>query len=144
MKIAPNDVLVDVGCGKGRVLAWWLSRGYRNRMIGLELDPRIAAATAARFAAASNVRVIAGDAVENLPPDGTLFWLFNPFDEPVLRAFRDRLKQCCEEGARLVYSHARHLAVFSGDAAFTCEPLCPGWLGTRARPTYLIQLSFRA
>jgi hypothetical protein len=26
-RIGRDDVLVDVGCGKGRVINWWLSRG---------------------------------------------------------------------------------------------------------------------
>jgi hypothetical protein len=25
------DVLVDVGCGKGRVINWWLKCGFRNK-----------------------------------------------------------------------------------------------------------------
>jgi hypothetical protein len=30
--IAPDDVLVDVGCGKGRMINWWLSRRLRNQI----------------------------------------------------------------------------------------------------------------
>jgi len=44
-RIGRDDVLVDVGCGKGRVINWWLSRGLRNRMYGIEIDPEVAAAT---------------------------------------------------------------------------------------------------
>jgi SAM-dependent methyltransferase len=139
--IRPDDVLVDVGCGKGRVIAWWLALGCRNRIVGLELDPRVAAATAARFAAAANVAVVAGDALEHLPADGTLFWLYHPFEEPVLRAFRDRLKEVCRGEVRLVYNQARHLDVFREDPAFTCESLAPGWLATG--PVSLIRLRRR-
>ncbi|MHB1423507.1 MAG: methyltransferase domain-containing protein [Gemmataceae bacterium] len=141
--IRPDDVLVDVGCGKGRVLSWWLTMGYRNRMIGLELDPRIAARTAARFAGAPNVQIITGDAIENFPPEGTIFWLYNPFHEPIVRAFRDRLKQPGMAEARLIYAHAKHLDTFSQDTDFNCQILDPGWLGTWARPTYLIQFQPR-
>src|SRR5262245_64681390 len=37
--VDPDDVLVDIGSGPGRVLNWWLSQGFRNRMVGIELDP---------------------------------------------------------------------------------------------------------
>lgn len=43
--IGEQDVLVDVGCGKGRVINYWLSQGYTNKMVGLELDPQVAAQT---------------------------------------------------------------------------------------------------
>jgi len=138
--IAPDDVLVDVGCGKGRVIGWWLFQGFRNRIIGIELDPRVATVTAARFAGVSNVRVIAGDVLDNFPAEGTLFWLANPFGTPVMRAFRDRLKQAARGEVRIIYTNARHLEAFQEDAAFVCEPLRTGWLVTW--PTYLIR--FRA
>jgi len=49
-RIGRDDVLVDVGCGKGRVINWWLSRGLRNRIVGIELEPEVASATAKRLA----------------------------------------------------------------------------------------------
>lgn len=30
LQITPADVLVDIGCGKGRVINWWLGRGLRS------------------------------------------------------------------------------------------------------------------
>jgi spermidine synthase len=50
-RIGPRDVLVDVGCGKGRVINWWLSQGLRNRIVGIEINPAVAAATAKACAA---------------------------------------------------------------------------------------------
>jgi len=88
-RIRGDDVLVDVGCGRGRVLNYWLRARLPNRIIGLELDPEIAAETANRLAGYENVRVISGDALPNLPTDGTLFYLYNPFAEPFIRRFAD-------------------------------------------------------
>jgi len=88
-RIRGDDVLVDVGCGRGRLLNYWLSIGLANRIIGLELDTYIAAQTAARLAHES-VTVIAGDALLNLPASGTLFYMYNPFAEPLVRQFADR------------------------------------------------------
>jgi SAM-dependent methyltransferase len=136
--VRPEDVLVDVGCGKGRVVGWWVTAGYRNQIIGVELDPRVATATAARFAGVSNVRVIAGDIIANFPAEGNVFWLYNPFDLGVMRDFRDRLKQVGRTHARIVYFNARHMEAFREDPCFVCEALDPGWLATC--PCYLIQL----
>src|SRR5262245_8164312 len=50
-----EDVLVDIGCGKGRVINYWLDQGYRNRMIGLELDEQITAVARKRLGRYPNV-----------------------------------------------------------------------------------------
>src|ERR1700720_2043518 len=85
---APADVLVDVGCGKGRLLNWWLSRGLSNRIVGLEIDPEIAAHTRHRLRKYRNVTILPGDGIENLPADGSLFFLFNPFQKPMVSRFK--------------------------------------------------------
>ena len=41
-----DDIFVDVGCGKGRVMNFLLKKGVTNRIIGIELDPQIAGQTA--------------------------------------------------------------------------------------------------
>ena len=79
-RVRDDDVLVDVGCGRGRVLSWWLRQGYRNRMIGLEIDEEIAADTSRRLARYPRLSIVSGDAVENLPDAGTLYFLALPAD----------------------------------------------------------------
>ncbi len=79
-------MLVDIGCGKGRVINFWLHQGLTNRLIGLELDPDVATAAQQRLAPYRNVQIIVGDAIENLPTDGTLFYLYNPFERPIVEA----------------------------------------------------------
>jgi hypothetical protein len=127
--IREGDVLVDVGCGKGRVLNWWLSRGYRNKIIGIELDPAIAEQTRRRLRRFHNVCVITGDVIENLPPDGTVYYLYNPFTLPVVRAFSDRLARSLDgsKEVRIYYFHpsSASLAVFEND---------PRWQIAERRP----------
>jgi hypothetical protein len=90
-RIKTSDVLVDIGCRKGRVINWWLSQGLRNRMIGIELDEKIANGTRKRLRRYENVSIIHGDASHNIPAGGTLFYLYNPFPKPVVKASKDRL-----------------------------------------------------
>jgi SAM-dependent methyltransferase len=79
--VGPDDVIVDVGCGKGRSLNWFLERYPANRIVGIELDPDICADTAKRLRKHERVTVVCGDATAMLPDDGTVFYLFNPFAE---------------------------------------------------------------
>ncbi len=87
VEIEPDDAIVDVGCGKGRSLNWILDHFPANKIYGIELDPEICAKTARRLRRRRNVTIICGDASELIPPDGTLFYLFNPFDGPVMERF---------------------------------------------------------
>jgi SAM-dependent methyltransferase len=118
--VALDDVIVDVGCGKGRVINWLLSHHPTNRIVGIELDPEICARTAHRLRRRPNVEIRCGDAVELLPPDGTVFYLFNPFDEDVLRRFADRLagRASRPERVRLVYYNSRFATVLTDDERY--------------------------
>jgi hypothetical protein len=111
--IRDNDVLVDVGCGKGRVINFWLGRGHRNRIVGVELDETIASVTRARLARFLNVEIISGDAAESVPADGTLFFLFNPFDQKVMKRFAEQLKR--SPHARIIYWYCMHVDIFKND-----------------------------
>jgi SAM-dependent methyltransferase len=86
-----DDVVVDVGCGKGRVINWPLRFHPHNRVIGIELDPGVAVRTARRLRRYKHVRIVCGDVRENIPPEGSLFYLYNPFDADTMRGFIDAL-----------------------------------------------------
>jgi hypothetical protein len=115
-----NDVLVDVGCGKGRVINWWLSKYPKQRIYGIELDPDVAAKTAIRLRRYTNVTILAGDACRLLPADGTVFFLFNPFDENVMRRFITALTTLPETQAprRIIYYFCRFKELFAQDSRF--------------------------
>ena len=68
VRIDEADVLVDVGCGKGRVLNYWLHRGLRNHMVGIEIDERWAEFAARRLARFPNVDILCGDAFDLILP----------------------------------------------------------------------------
>jgi hypothetical protein len=88
--INPDDVLCDVGCGDGRVIAWWVSQGLQNKILGLELDSATALSTSCRFERYSNVRILHCDATHMLPV-ATVFYLFNPFTGDMMRRFADQI-----------------------------------------------------
>lgn len=113
VEIAPETVLVDIGCGKGRVINFWLSKKYTNRIYGLELDPVIASQTAAQFSKWENVKIISGDAISHLPTDGTLFYFYNPFSEEKVKDFENRLADPSQFGkVQIIYYNPKSLHVF--------------------------------
>jgi len=122
-RIKSSDVLVDIGCGKGRVINWWLGHGCRNKIIGLELDGKIADKTRQRLCRYKNVSIITGDAVQNFPADGTLFYLYNPFKAHIMEAFKKRfinLFSNCDN-ISILYYNPKHVEVFRSDPIFTVE-----------------------
>ena len=124
--VQPDDVIVDVGCGKGRALNWFLGHHPGHRIIGIELDPGICARTAWRLRRHRRVTVICGDASAIVPPDGTLFYLFNPFDRTATIRFRDALVATRANAAgrtRIVYYFCNELEVFDEDPRFSVRVL---------------------
>jgi SAM-dependent methyltransferase len=133
-EVSPDDVIVDVGCGKGRAINWFLSQYPRNRIVGIELDPDVCARTAKRLRKHPNVAVLCGDATELLPADGTLFYLFNPFDEPIIARFAEALLRTGSEGRRVVYYNCKYLGPFEDEPRFEVT----GLEGTRNHPSALV------
>lgn len=127
-RIKPTDVLVDIGCGKGRVINWWLDEGYKNKIIGLELDEDVASKTSGRLNKYSNVIIIAGDAIQNIPDDGTLFYLYSPFNEGVMLRFSARLKEMFmgKKDISLIYYNPEHAKVFESDECWLVEKIDAG------------------
>lgn len=113
-RVRGGDVLVDLGCGRGRVLSTWLRAFPGHQIFGVELDPKLAERTRERFAGRSACRVIEGDAVTSLPPEGTLFYMFNPFDRATVERLRDALEATTpsEPPVRILYSNPRHADLF--------------------------------
>lgn len=113
--ILPSDVLVDVGCGKGRVLNWWLSQGFTNKLVGIELDPEIAASLRRRLRRYHNITILSGNASEVLPAEGTIFYLYNPFGASTLTQVKKRIETDCHGDVTVLYYNPRHIGVFAED-----------------------------
>ncbi|MEM7112588.1 MAG: class I SAM-dependent methyltransferase [Chloroflexota bacterium] len=122
-RIKPTDVLVDVGCGKGRVINWWLSQGHKSEIYGLELDPDVAENARQRLAKWDNVTIVTGNAVENIPANANVFYLYHPFNRPVMVAFKERLMELFDkdDDITLLYHMIHHVDVFADDPAWTVQ-----------------------
>jgi len=141
--IKKDDILVDIGCGKGRVFNFFLHRGFKNKFIGIEVDPVIAKLAKKRLHKYSQIEIVIG-AIENegiLPIEGTVFYLFNPFSETIVKNFSDQLATKVKHGhykmsdrPLIVYYYCYHLNIFEAnpiwnvkrlDTQFDAAIICP-------------------
>ena len=115
--IGESDVLVDVGCGKGRVINYWLHIGCKNRIIGVELNERVADRTRERLKGYPNVTIITGNILDRILPDASLFFLYNPFHEPTMAKFKAVLLSTVrkKKELRVVYFNSVHRNLFDDD-----------------------------
>ncbi len=132
--IDPGDILVDIGCGKGRVIKWWIGQEYGNRIIGIELDPVVAGQTRRRFSHVQNVDILDGDAAEIIPRSGTIFYLYNPFNRKKMMEFQTQLVKRSHDisRVRLLYNNCKHVDVFESDDNWRVKRIDIG--GSRFKP----------
>jgi hypothetical protein len=117
--VSADDVLVDVGCGEGRVINFWLSLGWKNPIIGIEAVETVADQARKRYRKYPNVSIVSGDALANLPCNGTLFYLYNPFGDEVVAQFEKAVRPL---NARIVYHQNNYMEPFD-TTRWQIEPL---------------------
>lgn len=109
-RLRRGDKVVDVGCGKGRVLNFLLSLDLDLDITGIEVDEAVAQATAERLRGYPKVRVLVGDARKQLPASFDLLYMYNPFNASVMVEFEPLLRS---RATRIVYYNPLHLKAFS-------------------------------
>lgn len=84
-EVCTDDVFIDVGAGKGRVVIEAATHYDFGRVMGVELSPELASVARANVSAASSLRchdieITVGDATQfRIPDDVTVIFLYNPF-----------------------------------------------------------------
>jgi SAM-dependent methyltransferase len=108
-KLSGNTSIVDLGCGKGRVMMVAAHFGF-NRMTGIDFAKEVCEEAKANMAKKEKQfpgiswKVI-NQNVENydITPDDSVFFMFNPFDYSVLKNFLRKLDISCDEFPRSTY-----------------------------------------
>jgi cyclopropane fatty-acyl-phospholipid synthase-like methyltransferase len=126
LMLQPSDVLVDIGCGKGRILCV-AGRAGIARCIGIEIDPALAAM------ANQNARTLRGrrcpieiqqqDATVADYDEGTVFCMFNPFGLRTMQAVLERLHESVQRRPRTIrigYNHPAHEDVLEQSGWLEC------------------------
>lgn len=109
-----DDVVVDAGCGKGRVLCC-AARFPVRRVVGVEIDPQLCAAArrnAARMRGRrAPVEVVTAAAQDFDYREATIVIMFNPFGPQTLRKVVGRIEQSLHGNPRrlrMVYFNPVH------------------------------------
>jgi SAM-dependent methyltransferase len=110
--IKPADIIVDVGCGRGRVIGFLSKRYPHNKIIGIEIDPLIAEVTKKLFEKNSNIEIRVGDINQIFPAEGNFFYLFNPFNMNMMERFVDNLRLSSKSDLILLYCNAKFVRAF--------------------------------
>ena len=100
--IGQEDVVLDYGCGKGRV-GFFLSDQIKAKTVGIEYDDRIYAGALENQKSAGKTRVefVLTRAEEYaVPPDVTCCYFFNPFSVEILRKVMARILESYYEAPR--------------------------------------------
>jgi len=100
VRIEKNDVLIDIGCGKGRVLNFLLAQKLNCPIIGVEIDPVVGRVTKKRFQRYPKIKILIGDIEDKkiFPESGTIFYLCNPFSDKILRNFSNQILEKINRG----------------------------------------------
>ena len=104
--IGQDDVVLDYGCGKGRV-GFFLSYRVKATTVGIEYDNRIyAGATENRKTAVSKAKasfVLTGAETYEVPTDVNRCYFFNPFSVEILRKVMARIIASYYENPRELF-----------------------------------------
>jgi SAM-dependent methyltransferase len=138
LPVAPQRLtLIDVGCGKGRVLVLADELGFR-RIVGVEVSDELARTARDNLRTrriGGEVQVI--DAAQmHIPDEALLVYLYNPFGEPTLQVVLERLRCSVRAQPRLVfvvYVNPRHGHVFLDTDDFVTVAARRGWVAVQAK-----------
>lgn len=108
----PGEVLLDIGCGAGRVVVGAMGRPF-GRVIGIEIDPAFAELATRNVAHRRRPRtrgeIVVADATQyEIPTDVTVVYLYNPFQGDVFARTLDRIidsHAAAPRELRLVYAN---------------------------------------
>jgi len=126
--IGSEDVFLDLGCGKGRVL-WLAASEYPfGRVIGVEIVPELAEFARANLDAgrdrlrAGEATVVVANAAEfEIPDDVSVLYMFSPFGGGVFAAVIDNLVASLDRRPRaltLIYAHPELESVIEASGRF--------------------------
>jgi len=103
--IQEDDVFVDLGCGKGRVVAFVAQELHIKEALGIEVVPElalIAQENIERINAASPASIIREDAAKADLSQGTLFFFYEPFGRQSMERILEKIRNSAEMNPRTI------------------------------------------
>ncbi len=127
----PEDVFVDIGCGKGRVLCC-ASRLPMRKVVGIEQNPVLAREAQENVqrvrGARAPVELITGSAEDYDYASATLIYLYNPFNARITERVMERIFASWRAAPRrlqIVYANPVHESVLTNQSWLSKEGFWP-------------------
>ena len=108
-KLSSVTSIVDLGCGKGRVLVVAAYYGFTN-IKGIDFAVELCQEATKNMQKVKSKfplihwKIINSSIEEyDILPDDTVFFMFNPFTEEIIRIFLNKLERSCQQFPRTTY-----------------------------------------
>jgi SAM-dependent methyltransferase len=123
----PDDVVFDLGCGKGRFVAY-ISRYRVRQIVGVEIDQTLAAIAIENTnrvrGRRSPVQILNENVINTDIDSGTLFFMFNPFGAETLGLVLSRIWESVlarPRRVRIAYYHPKFKYLFDASRWLECS-----------------------
>ena len=103
MTLDEKDAFLDVGCGKGRVLAYMIHKSYPCSLTGIELNRDVAAFAQNWAKQYDRLTIIHGNALEQDYNPFTVLSLARPFEPDAFYQFVNHLESNLKHKIRMVF-----------------------------------------
>jgi SAM-dependent methyltransferase len=125
-----NSILIDVGCGKGKVLMMASEYGFK-KILGVEFSPDLCAIARnnidvyrkRRSGPVADIEVVESDIIDyDLRGEENVFYLYNPFDDVILGRLIKNIEQSVKKRPRkiwLIYHTPRYTDIIEREKFFT-------------------------
>lgn len=114
LPLSPDDIVYDLGCGKGRVVFHFARKAIRA-VIGVEHDSQLAEIARLNLSKirtkASDIRILCADAESCDYSTCTVLFMYNPFGPETMRKVMSGIFP--RSGMKIVYANPIHEDVFS-------------------------------
>lgn len=98
-----SDSFIDVGCGKGRVLAYLADKQVPCALTGIELNKDVAAYAQNWAKRYDSISIINGNAFELDYNDYTVMFIARPFETEMFQKFTEYLESNLKHKIRFIY-----------------------------------------
>ena len=103
LTLSSNDSFVDIGCGKGRVIAYLVGKGAPCSITGIEINPEVASVASRWTKRCRNVEIIEGDAFGLDYNDYTVLFMYRPMESDVFICFVNLLEMTLTHPVKFYY-----------------------------------------
>lgn len=103
VKFQPSDSFIDVGCGRGRVLAYMVRKKFPGKISGIELNEEVACFARDWARKYDNVNVISGDAFSLDYNSFSIIYMGRPFEPELFHRFIGHLETTLSHPVSLYY-----------------------------------------